>query len=99
LIRGPYSHWQLLTSQSPISMSENGLEFRRARGDHPADLSGYYLDALRVAEEAAGDVRYGRIDTRPRVRVYGCRLPLCLRILAVFIGTATFLGDLVIRAL
>jgi hypothetical protein len=38
-------------------------------------------------------------EVRPRVRVYGCCLPLFLGMLLVFIGAATVLASLAIRAL
>ena len=39
------------------------------------------------------------IDVRPRVRVYGCCLPICLGTLLVVVGTATAVAKLVIQAL
>jgi len=42
---------------------------------------------------------YERIDTRPRVRVYGCCLPIALGMLLAFLATVTLLGNLLLAAL
>ena len=42
---------------------------------------------------------YESIDTRPRIRVYGCCLPIALGILLAFLGTAALLVDLVVGVL
>jgi hypothetical protein len=38
-------------------------------------------------------------DPRPRVRVYGCCLPICLGALCLVVGAATILANLVLQAL
>jgi hypothetical protein len=64
---------------------------------------GYDLyDYFTVEDTVEADDRYARsesLEVRPRVRVYGCCLPITLGMLLVFIGAATFLGKLVIQAL
>ena len=45
------------------------------------------------------DDRYEPIDTRPRVRVYGCCLPIALGMLLAFLAAVTLLGNLLLRAL
>ena len=42
---------------------------------------------------------YERVDTRPRVRVYGCCLPIALGMLLAFLATITLLGNLLLAAL
>jgi len=63
---------------------------------------GYDLyDFFTVEDRVEADDRYARsesLEVRPRVRVYGCCLPITLGMLLVFIGAATFLGNLVIQA-
>jgi hypothetical protein len=44
------------------------------------------------------DVTYEPIDTRPRVRVYGCCLPIALGMLLAFLGAVTLLGHVIIGA-
>ena len=64
---------------------------------------GYDLyDFFTVEDRVEADDRYARsesLEVRPRVRVYGCCLPITLGMLLVFIGAATVLGNLVIQAL
>ena len=64
--------------------------------DGPYDI--YDLLDLTPAPEATYDT-YERIDTRPRVRVYGCCLPIALGILLAFLATLTLLGSLLLGAL
>jgi hypothetical protein len=42
---------------------------------------------------------YERIDTRPRVRVYGCCLPIALGVLVAFLVTVTLLANLLLASL
>ena len=51
------------------------------------------------AETDATYDSYEPIDTRPRVRVYGCCLPITLGILLAFLATAVLLVNLVIGVL
>jgi hypothetical protein len=64
---------------------------------------GYVLyDYFTVEDSADADVSRAsseHFEARPRVRVYGCCLPISLGILLVLIGAATFLANLVIGAL
>ena len=43
--------------------------------------------------------RYERIDTRPRVRVYGCCLPIALGLFLALLATVVFLANLLLAAL
>jgi len=42
---------------------------------------------------------YERIDTRPRVRVYGCCLPIALGLFLAVLATVTLLANLLLAAL
>jgi hypothetical protein len=42
---------------------------------------------------------YERVDTRPRVRVYGCCLPIALGMLLAFVAAVTLLANLLLAAL
>jgi hypothetical protein len=53
-------------------------------------------DFFDVVPAAGTDVTYEPIDTRPRVRVYGCCLPIALGLLLAFLGAVTFLGNVII---
>jgi hypothetical protein len=67
-------------------------------GDDPYDV----YDVFDMVPPAETDATYGSyepIDTRPRVRVYGCCLPITLGILLAFLATAVFLVNLVIGVL
>ena len=65
--------------------------------DGPYDI--YDLLDLTPADPDAGYGTYERIDTRPRVRVYGCCLPIALGILLAFLATVTLLANLLLAAL
>ncbi len=68
------------------------------RPDHgPYDV--YDLLDLTPADIDAAYDGYERIDTRPRVRVYGCCLPIALGMLLAFLATITLLGNLLLAAL
>jgi hypothetical protein len=64
--------------------------------DGPYDV--YDLLDLTPAPDATYD-GYERIDTRPRVRVYGCCLPIALGILLAFLATVTLLANLLLAVL
>jgi hypothetical protein len=53
-------------------------------------------DRVYADDSAAGAESF---EVRPRVRVYGCCLPVCLGMLLVVIAAATALANLVIGAL
>ena len=67
--------------------------------DGPYDI--YDLLGLTPAgPEAADDAyTYERVDTRPRVRVYGCCLPIALGMLLAFLAAVTLLGNLLLAGL
>ena len=65
--------------------------------DGPYDI--YDLLDLTPAPADATDEGYERIDTRPRVRVYGCCLPIALGMLLVLLATVTLLANLLLAAL
>jgi hypothetical protein len=58
-----------------------------------------YFDLQRRGDAGDGYDEAEVIDVRPRVRVYGCCLPICLGALVVFLGTATVLAHALMRAL
>ena len=66
-------------------------------GDGPYDI--YDLLDLTPADPDASYGTYERIDTRPRVRVYGCCLPIALGMLLAFLATVTLLANLLLAAL
>jgi hypothetical protein len=57
------------------------------------------FDVISPAETAPAYGTYEPIDTRPRVRVYGCCLPIALAILLVVLTVAALLGNLLLAAL
>jgi hypothetical protein len=67
-------------------------------GDDPYDIYDVF-DMVPPAETDATYDSYEPIDTRPRVRVYGCCLPITLGILLAFLATAVLLVNLVIGVL
>jgi hypothetical protein len=78
------------------------LPRRRLEPDRPDD--GPYdvydlFDLVPAADPDAAYDRYERIDTRPRVRVYGCCLPIALGMLLTFLATVTLLANLLLAAL
>ena len=56
-----------------------------------------YFDMPPADADAAYD-SYERIEARPRVRVYGCCLPIALGMLLAFLATITLLGNLLLGA-
>jgi len=74
----------------------------RLEPDRPDDGPYEVYDLFDVVSPAEVDPAYGtyeRIDTRPRVRVYGCCLPIALAILLVAATVAGLLGTLLLAAL
>jgi hypothetical protein len=65
--------------------------------DGPYDI--YDLLDLPPAPADATYEGYERIDTRPRVRVYGCCLPIALGMLLALLATVTLLANLLLAAL
>lgn len=58
--------------------------------DSPYDVYDFF-DPVPAAETDATVDGYERIDTRPRVRVYGCCLPIALGMLLALVATVTLL--------
>jgi hypothetical protein len=79
------------------------LPVRQPASETADDDERYDLyDYFNVGDRADADERYAipeGYEVRPRVRVYGCCLPLVLGMLLVFLGTATVLTNLLVRAL
>jgi hypothetical protein len=72
----------------------------RLEPDRPDDglYDVYDLLDLAPAPDATYD-GYERIDARPRVRVYGCCLPIALGMLLALLATVTLLANLLLGAL
>jgi hypothetical protein len=66
--------------------------------ERPYDVYDLF-DLVPVADLDTTYDGYERIDTRPRVRVYGCCLPIALGMLFAFLATITLLGNLLLAAL
>ena len=78
------------------------LPRRRLEPDRPDDGPYDVYDLFDLVPAADTDPPYDgyeRVDTRPRVRVYGCCLPIALGILLAFLTTLTVLGSLLLGAL
>jgi hypothetical protein len=77
------------------------LPRRRLEPDRPDEGPYDIFDIIDAVPAADTDPAYGyeRIDTRPRVRVYGCCLPVALGMLLAFLATITLLGNLLLAAL
>ena len=78
------------------------LPRRRLEPDRPDDGPYDIYDLLGLDPAADTDTTYSgyeRIDTRPRVRVYGCCLPIALGMLLAFLTTITLLANLLLGAL
>jgi hypothetical protein len=85
-------------SATEIPVRELPRRLEPDRPDHgPYDV--YDLLDLTPADIDAAYDGYERIDTRPRVRVYGCCLPIALGMLLAFLATFTLLGNLLLAAL
>jgi hypothetical protein len=70
-------------------------EIEPAGDDGPYDIYDVFDMAPAARTDASYD-SYERIDTRPRVRVYGCCLPITLSMLLAFLGAVALLVNLVI---
>jgi hypothetical protein len=78
------------------------LPRRQPEIEPPGDSPYVIYDILDVPPTADPGVTYDSyepIDTRPRVRVYGCCLPIALGILLALLGTLALLGNLLIGVL
>ena len=78
------------------------LPRRRLEPDRPDDGPYDVYDLFDLVPAREPDVPYDgyeRIDTRPRVRVYGCCLPIALGMLLALLGTVLLLGNLLLVAL
>jgi hypothetical protein len=64
-------------------------------GDGPYDIDDLF-DTVPAAEADAAYDTYAPIDTRPRIRVYGCCLPIALGGLLAVLATAALLVNLII---
>lgn len=78
------------------------LPRRRLEPDRPDD--GAYdvydlFDLFPAADPGTAYDGYERIDTRPRVRVYGCCLPIALGMLLAFLATVVLLANLLLTGL
>jgi hypothetical protein len=74
----------------------------RLEPDRPDDGPYDVYDLFDLAPTDDPDATYDgyeRIDTRPRVRVYGCCLPIALGMLLAFLATVTLLANLLLTAL
>jgi hypothetical protein len=65
--------------------------------DGPYDIYDFF-DVVPVETDAPYD-SYERVDPRPRVRVYGCCLPIAVGMLLACLGAVTLLGNLILGAL
>jgi hypothetical protein len=68
------------------------------RPDGPYDVYDFF-DLVPAGETDTSYDGYERIDTRPRVRVYGCCLPIALGMLLAFLATVTLLVNLLLAGL
>jgi hypothetical protein len=73
------------------------LPRRRLEPDQPEDLYDFF-DLIPAADTDATYEGYEPIDTRPRVRVYGCCLPIALGMLLACLATITLLANLLLGA-
>jgi hypothetical protein len=73
----------------------------RLEPDRPDDVYDVYdlFDLTPAYDPDATYDGYERIDTRPRVRVYGCCLPIALGMLLALLATVTLLANLLLAAL
>jgi hypothetical protein len=74
----------------------------RLEPDRPDDGPYEVYDLFDVVSPAETNPTYGAyepIDTRPRIRVYGCCLPIALGMLLALVATVTLLANLLLGAL
>ena len=69
----------------------------RLEPDRPDDVYDLFDLAPAYDPDATYD-GYERIDTRPRVRVYGCCLPIAVGMLLAFLATVTLLANLLLAS-
>jgi hypothetical protein len=98
-------------TQAPEERVEDGtatdipvreLPRRRLEPDRPDDGPYDIYDLLDLTPAADTETIYDgyeRIDTRPRVQVYGCCLPIALGMLLAFLATVLLLANLLLGAL
>jgi hypothetical protein len=70
----------------------------RLEPDRPDDVYDLFDLAPAYDPDATYD-GYERIDTRPRVRVYGCCLPIAVGMLLAFLATVALLANLLLASL
>jgi hypothetical protein len=77
------------------------LPRRRLEPDRPDDGPYDIYDIFDVVPATDPDPTYGYepVDTRPRVRVYGCCLPIALGILLAFLAAGLLVVNLIIGVL
>jgi hypothetical protein len=78
------------------------LPRRRLEPDRPDRGPDDRYDLFDLVSAAEADTPYDgyeRIDTRPRVRVYGCCLPIALGMLLTLLATITLITNLLLGAL
>jgi hypothetical protein len=87
-------------TEIPVRELPRGRLERDRPDDGPYDIYDLF-DLVPVAEADPAYDRYEPVDvdTRPRVRVYGCCLPIALGILLSLLGALTLLGVLIVGAL
>jgi hypothetical protein len=91
-----------LGNQAATEIPVRELPRRRLELDRPDDGPYDVYDFFDLAPAADTDASvdgYERIDTRPRVRVYGCCLPIALGMLLALVATVTLLANLLLGAL
>ena len=98
----PPAHKPTIQTQDDTSVPAREPPIREPASEaaYPAgfDIYDYFL----VEDPAVADDRYTeleRYEARPRVRVYGCCLPITLGLLLALIGTVLLLANLVGGAL
>jgi hypothetical protein len=96
------AHKPPVKTQDDTSVPVRELPVREPASEvaYPAgyDIYDYFI----VDDPAVADDRFTeleRYEARPRVRVYGCCLPIALGMLLAVLGVATLLGNLVIGAM
>ena len=99
--QGPRAPQPALGDEAATEVPVRELPRRRLEPDRPDDgpYDVYDLFGLTPADIDAAYDGYERVDTRPRVRVYGCCLPIALGMLLAFLATITLLGNLLLAAL
>jgi hypothetical protein len=96
------AHKPSVQTQDDTSVPVRELPVREPPSEvfHPAGFDIY--DYFMVEDPAVARDRYTeleRYEARPRVRVYGCCLPITLGLLLALLGAVILIGNLVIGAL